>query len=58
MVSFKNCATPCPKIASRSISPILRPPPAARPDGGCLVFNETLPSAREFILSLTICFKR
>ena len=56
IVSFKNCKAPCDNIASRSISPILKPPPAALPEGGCFVFNETLPFSLELILSLTICF--
>ena len=55
-LSFKNCIAPCDIIASRSISPILKPPPAERPLGGCLFLSVILPLARELTLSLTICF--
>ena len=34
MVSFKNIETPCDNNASRSISPILKPPPKALPPTG------------------------
>ena len=57
-LSRKNRDMPCPASASRSISPIRRPPCAPRPPVGCRVLCSLRPSARAFHLSSTMCFKR
>ena len=58
ILSLRNCDKPWDNITSRSISPTLKPPPIAFPDGGCLSFKRTLPFSLEFILSFNICFNR
>ena len=57
-LSLINPRTPCEIRASRSISPIRKPPPARFPEGGCLFLSVILPVSRALILSITICFKR
>ena len=51
--SFKKREAPCPNKLSRSISPILKPPPAARPPTGCLESIVIGPVALENIFLAT-----